>query len=259
MVAFVVSAPAVAGLLRRPALSSAPRRVPTALPRMAVRAPARVARRSAAAPFDPLGLYGPPSTAATAPAAAPAMDAAAASALLAVVSAGAVFGAPEGALAEVPPALKEAFKTKPASLVHPVVMAGILAAAIYTFWLGYQSSRLRKEEDPAKRKELAQGKFGARHFALSSQILVLMTTMTFIGMANTFTRTGKLFPGPHLYAGLGLVAWLTAMASLVPSMQQGNNKVQAKDAHFALAVGALGLFGWQLNSGLAIVKKLLGI
>lgn len=155
--------------------------------------------------------------------------------------------------------VKEAFKSKPASLIHPIVMAGIFAAAVYTFYLGYQSSRIRKEEDPAVRKELVKAKFGARHFALSSQLMVLMTSVTFLGMANTYTRTGKLFPGPHLYAGLGLVAWLTAMASLVPAMQSGGKSTTAKDAHFALAIGALGLFGWQAQSGLAIVKKLLGI
>lgn len=235
---------------------------------MAVRSPARVTPPAAAAtavtttaPFDPLGLYGPATgcTPAEAAAAAPADGAAAASALLAAVTAAAVFGAPTDALAEVPPAVKEAFKSKPASLIHPIVMGGVFAAAVYTFYLGYQSSRVRKEEDPAVRKELVKAKFGARHFSLSSKLMVLMTSVTFLGMANTFTRTGKLFPGPHLYAGLGLVAWLTAMASLVPAMQSGGKSTTAKDAHFALAIGALGLFGWQAQSGLAILKKLLGI
>lgn len=155
----------------------------------------------------------------------------------------------------VPEALVEAFKSKPASLVHPAVMWLLLATCLYTFYLGYKSSTVRKV-DSAERKELAKGKFSERHFKTSSALFAIMTIATFSGMGNTYARTGKLFPGPHLYAGLGLVATMSVMSAFVPYMQRG--KDWARNAHFTVAFAAVGLFGWQAKSGMAIVGKLLG-
>lgn len=131
----------------------------------------------------------------------------------------------------------------------------LFATVLYTFYLGFQSSRIRSAE-PEERKKLAKGKYGERHFKVSSALFAIMTLSTLGGMANTYTRTGKLFPGPHLYAGLGLVATLSVMSSFVPYMQKG--KEWAKSAHFSLAFVAISLFGWQAKSGMAIVGKLLG-
>lgn len=160
-----------------------------------------------------------------------------------------------GAAVAVPEGLVEAFKSKPASLAHPAIMWVLLATCIYTFYLGYQSSLIRKSE-PEKRKELVKAKVTDRHFKISSALFAVMTCATFSGMANTYARTGKLFPGPHLYAGLGLVATMSVMAAFVPYMQKGKN--WARNSHFTIAFGALALFGWQAKSGMAIVGKLLG-
>lgn len=157
--------------------------------------------------------------------------------------------------AAVPEALVEAFTSTPVSLAHPVAMWTVLGTALYTFYLGYQSSLVRKSE-PEKRKELIKGKFGDRHFRTSSALFAFMTLATFGGMANTYARTGKLFPGPHLYAGLGLVATMAVMSSFAPYMLKG--KEWARNAHFTIAFLAIGLFGWQAKSGMVIVGKLLG-
>eukprot|EP00871_Galdieria_phlegrea_P000203 jgi/Galph1/1183/GphlegSOOS_G6118.1 len=149
----------------------------------------------------------------------------------------------------------ELFKTKPLSLIHPLVMIGVLGASLYTFYLGYQSKRV-KEADAETRKILVKGRYGQRHFQTSSLLLALLTVFTFEGMANTFARTGKLFPGPHLYAGLGAVTVMSIMASLAPYMQQG--KQFARDVHFALAFLVIGLMGSQVQSGYHIVARLLG-
>lgn len=162
--------------------------------------------------------------------------------------------APEAAYA-VPDVLVNTFKTKPASLVHPGVMWLVFASAVYAFYLGWQSRQIRDAE-PEKRKELVKSKVTARHFSLASQLFAVTTVFTFGGMANTFTRTGKLFPGPHLYCGLSIVALLSVMSSLVPKMQSG--KLWARNTHFALAIPTLALFGWQAKSGMVIVGKLLG-
>jgi Protein of unknown function (DUF4079) len=157
------------------------------------------------------------------------------------------------ALAEVPAGIQETFKTLPASLAHPGTMIALCGLALYTGYLGWQSRQIRTS-DPETRKKLVKSKVTQRHFAISSLLMATMTVFTFEGMANTYTRTGKLFPGPHLYAGLGLVALMSVMASLVPYMQKGQNA--AKNAHLAFGISAVGLFGWQANSGLAILSKL---
>lgn len=156
--------------------------------------------------------------------------------------------------AAVPDGLKEAFKTIPASLAHPAIMWAVFGFSIYAFYLGWQSRQIRSV-DAERRKELVKKKVTQRHFVVASNLFAVMTLFTFAGMANTYTRTGKLFPGPHLYVGLGLVALMSAMTAAVPYMQQG--KTWAKNAHFAAAFGALGLFGWQAKSGMVIVGKLL--
>lgn len=162
---------------------------------------------------------------------------------------------PGSALAEVPPALVEAFKSKPASLAHPATMWLLFGGVLYTGYLGWQSKSIRTV-DPEKRKELVKSKVTKRHFDTSASIFAIMTLATFSGMANTYTRTGKLFPGPHLYAGLGLVTLMSFMSALVPQMQAG--KLWAKNAHFTLAFPVVILFAWQVNSGMTIVGKLLG-
>lgn len=189
--------------------------------------------------------------------------------------------------------LKTLFKTKAVSLAHPTAMWLLFGSAVFAFYLGNQVRELRTTKDSERKKELAKAKPGARHFNLTAGVLAAMTFFTFEGMvsaqttgfkrtnqmgknsnlhlqcflsflfcqltdqANTFTRTGKLFPGPHLYNGLGLVTVMAFMSALVPQMQKG--KGWARNTHYSLAVVALGLFGWQAQSGLQITFKLLGI
>ena len=105
----------------------------------------------------------------------------------------------------------------------------------------------------ATRKELIAGKFKDKHFALSSLLLGAGVTFSIEGCLNTFTRTGKLFPGPHLWAGAGITALWAIGAALVPQMQKGS-KV-AKDTHVALNALAFGLFLWQVPTGMQIVDK----
>jgi hypothetical protein len=152
--------------------------------------------------------------------------------------------------------LKTLFKSLPLSLVHPVVMDGVLLTTLYVFYLGYQARAMRTTSDKELKMKIARSKAGDRHYQLASILLAVMTVTTFEGMANTFTRTGKLFPGPHLYIGLSTVALMSVMASLAPAMRQGN--ATARNVHFALAFAVTGGMLWQLQSGFEIVLKLLG-
>lgn len=161
---------------------------------------------------------------------------------------------PSPSIAAIPEGLKEGFKSIPANLIHPAVMWLAVAGTLYTFWLGYQSSRIRKV-DPDTRKELIKARFTDRHFQTSSLLFAMVSLATFEGMANTFNRAGKLFPGPHLYSGLGIVALMSVMASFVPYMQKGKN--WARNSHFASAFLVTGFFLWQAKTGMDIVAKLL--
>lgn len=66
---------------------------------------------------------------------------------------------------------------------------------------------------------------------------------------------GKLFPGPHLYAGAAITVLWALAASLVPAMQKGNNT--ARSAHIALNSINVLLFAWQIPTGWEIVEKVL--
>lgn len=105
------------------------------------------------------------------------------------------------------------------------------------------------------RKDLAGSDFRAKHYQVGSVILGLGTAFAIEGPVNTFLRAQKLFPGPHLYAGAGIVvAWAMA-ASLVPMMTKGSDA--ARYGHMGFNVLALGLFTWQLPTGWEIMLKVI--
>lgn len=58
-------------------------------------------------------------------------------------------------------------------------------------------------------------------------------------------HAGKLFPGPHLYAGAAIVVLWASASALVPSMQKGNDT--ARNIHIALNTLNLALFAWQVR------------
>ena len=97
------------------------------------------------------------------------------------------------------------------------------------------------------------GGFKDKHANWGSMILAFGITLAVEGGMNTYLRTGRLFPGPHLYAGMGMVCMWAMAAGLVPEMQRGNQK--ARDLHIALNVVNTALFTWQIPTGLEIVGK----
>lgn len=54
-----------------------------------------------------------------------------------------------------------------------------------------------------ERKELIKGSYKDRHFNAGSILLGFGVLESVGGGVNTWFRTGKLFPGPHLFAGAG--------------------------------------------------------
>ena len=73
------------------------------------------------------------------------------------------------------------------------------------------------------------------------------------GPLNTYARAGKLFPGPHLYAGAGLVCLWALAAACVPAMQKGNDT--ARSIHIGANAAGLSMFAWQVVTGIPILLK----
>ena len=99
----------------------------------------------------------------------------------------------------------------------------------------------------AERKALLAENPRDKHFNWGSLLLALGVAIAVEGPVNTYLRTGKLFPGPHLYAGAGIVVLWAAAAACVPQMQKGNDT--ARSAHIALNAINMGLFAWQARVG----------
>jgi hypothetical protein len=138
--------------------------------------------------------------------------------------------------------------------IHPVLMWVLLAISFYALYLGLQIRRTRSAEGELK-KELIKGKFNVKHHQMGSLLLALMITVAIVGMGVTYINNGKLFVGPHLLAGLGMMALIAIGASLTPLMQKGND--WARNTHIFLNIVLLGLFGWQAVSGVEILQRII--
>ncbi|KAM3282555.1 hypothetical protein P3S67_026200 [Capsicum chacoense] len=175
------------------------------------------------------------------------------------------------------------------ALIHPIVMSGLFVYTLYAGYLGWQWRRVRtiqneinelkKEVKPVpvtpegtpaeppkpspveakiqqlteERKELIKGSYKDRHFNAGSILLGFGVFEAIFGGLNTWFRTGKLFPGPHLFAGAGITVLWAAAAALVPAMQKGSET--ARSLHIALNTLNVILFIWQIPTGIDIVFK----
>lgn len=104
-----------------------------------------------------------------------------------------------------------------------------------------------------ERKQLLKGSFRDRHFNAGSILLGFGVLESVGGGVNTWMRTGKLFPGPHLFAGAGITVLWALAAALVPAMQKGNET--ARSLHIALNALNVLLFISQIPTGFDIVLK----
>ena len=105
----------------------------------------------------------------------------------------------------------------------------------------------------ATRKDLVAQNLRDKHYATGSILLGVGVGVAILGAMNTYLRAGKLFPGPHLFAGAGIVGLWALSAALVPAMQKGNDT--ARSAHIALNSVNVLLFAWQVVTGWDIMLK----
>ncbi|XP_061372890.1 uncharacterized protein LOC133315309 [Gastrolobium bilobum] len=174
------------------------------------------------------------------------------------------------------------------ALIHPIVLGSLF---FYTLWAGYlgwqwrrvrtiqnEINELKKQVKPTPvtpdgkqveappspvelkiqqltedRKELLKGSYRDRHFNAGSLLLGFGVLEAVGGGLNTWFRTGKLFPGPHLFAGAAITVLWALAAALVPPMQRGSET--ARNLHIALNALNVLLFVWQIPTGIEIVFK----
>jgi Protein of unknown function (DUF4079) len=77
----------------------------------------------------------------------------------------------------------------------------------YAAYLGYstriQRTKVENGEGAGLVRENSRRELtGRTHYKLASALLCATVGGALLGMGNTFLRTGRLFPGPHLYLGL---------------------------------------------------------
>ena len=150
-------------------------------------------------------------------------------------------------------ALPDAVKTY-SQFGHPLTMWVLLGLGMYAAYSGFQSRRTRTA-DKEIRKELIKKKFTVKHHQVGSILLAFVILGNMGGMAVTYINNGKLFVGPHLIAGLAMVAVLGLSTALVPYMQKGNET--ARLSHISLNIVMLGIFGWQAVTGMQILQRIL--
>lgn len=114
---------------------------------------------------------------------------------------------------------------------------------------------LKIKELTEVRKGLLKGGYRDRHWNAGSLLLAFGVFEAVGGCVNTWIRTGKLFPGPHLFGGAGIAVLWALAASLVPAMQRGNDT--ARSVHIGLNSLNVLLFVSQIPTGWEIVEKVL--
>lgn len=149
--------------------------------------------------------------------------------------------------------LKKQVSSKPAAAPAAVGASGGDAAAPPPPAPNKSPVEIKIEELTEERKKLLKGSFRDRHFNAGSILLGLGVLESVGGALNTWFRTGKLFPGPHLFAGAAITVLWAGAAALVPAMQKGNET--ARSLHIALNALNVLLFVWQIPTGLEIVGK----
>lgn len=105
------------------------------------------------------------------------------------------------------------------------------------------------------RKRLQGAKLKDKHELTGSWLLGAGVTVAILGAFNTYMRAGKLFPGPHLYAGMACTILWAVAASFTPAMAKGDEK--ARLAHISLNSINVVLFAWQVVSGIPILLKVI--
>lgn len=140
------------------------------------------------------------------------------------------------------------FASLPGSLLHPILMMILFPLYLLTLYLGIQARQRRVS--PSARPLVPR--IRKAHHKLAAFVFLLTVAGCFLGMANTYTRVGRLFPGPHLYRGLLLVLLGACNVALVPWFM---NYTSARLPHAIIGGLMLLVFLSQIQTGFHILKS----
>lgn len=87
------------------------------------------------------------------------------------------------------------------------------------------------------------------HHKLSAALVAFTIWIMLLGMFNTFLRSGRLFPGPHLYGGFLFVGIVSISVATVPWL--GTTSV--RNIHAMVGLLAVFVLASQLRSGIPIL------
>ena len=162
----------------------------------------------------------------------------------------------------------------PAGMIHPIVMAVLYFLSIGAAWQGYKWRSVRVIGDEikvlkdmnsntmdqsmvgmistlqSKRSSLIASNPKDKHTVMGSILLGTGVFFSLEGGLSTYWRVGELFPGDHMFAGMGLTSIWAISYAITPMMAKGN--VFYKNLHLLINVIGLGLFTWQVGTGLEI-------
>lgn len=151
------------------------------------------------------------------------------------------------------PSLLPGLATLPGSLVHPILMLTLMPCWLATFILGIQARRRRL--DPPSTSELTGLLSNVisdnkAHHKLAAATYFCTVLVCFLGMANTYSRSGRLFPGPHLYGGLAVILAGSFNVALVPWFKDFPG---ARFPHVIMGLVIMVLLTIQIKTGLKIL------
>lgn len=154
--------------------------------------------------------------------------------------------------------VKTLFASLPASLIHPIAMSLLIVLWFWGAYLGLRIFLYRRQNIisiPATTTDTAAPPGGSFSHKEATSLLLSATVLGMLfGMANTFTRTSRLFPGPHLYGGLVLILLLSVQVSLSVLF----NKYQfLRIPHLISGIAVLILLLNQLWSGIGLTQSLI--
>lgn len=151
------------------------------------------------------------------------------------------------------------FTHKAGSLVHPCAMIMLCLLWVAAMVLGLQARNHRLHASRGLRGEsrgllnpIPKAIDSKYHHKLAAALTFLTTLSMFTGMYNTYLRSGRLYPGPHMYGGFVFLLLITANASLVPWFK---DFVRIRVVHRSIGFCVIGMAIWQAWTGLPVMKS----
>jgi hypothetical protein len=156
-------------------------------------------------------------------------------------------------------------------MIHPIGMIGLYLLSILAAYHGLQFRKIREvtseinslqksfNTNPEnqqtvetlsnlknQKSKLIEGKHKDKHTIIGSILLGFGIMLSLEGGLSTWWRVGELFPGDHMFAGVGMTSTWALASALIPWMSRGN--LLAKNLHVVLNI-----IGNNLNLCLLII------